>query len=80
MPEDSSNKTQAQAEARQKLMTLRLATRIVLSPTQFFATMRTALNPLAGHSSYPNRPVPEKLKQRLEQEFKQVEVAVKRGA
>jgi len=28
----------------------------------------------------PNRPVPEKLKQRLEQEFKQVEVAVKRGA
>jgi len=34
MPEDSSNKTQAQAEARQKLMTLRLATDgIVLSPT-----------------------------------------------
>jgi len=30
--------------------------------------MRTALNSLAGHySSYPNRPVPEKLKQRLEQ-------------
>jgi len=43
--------------------------------------MRTALNSLAGHySSYPNRPVPEKLKQRLEQEFKQVEVALKRGA
>jgi len=42
--------------------------------------MRTALNSLAGHySSYPNRPVPEKLKQRLEQEFKQVEVALKRG-
>jgi photosystem II Psb27 protein len=43
--------------------------------------MRTALDALAGHySSYPNRPVPEKLKQRLEQEFDQVEVAVKRGA
>ncbi|MEM1309725.1 MAG: photosystem II protein Psb27, partial [Cyanobacteria bacterium P01_H01_bin.153] len=38
-------------------------------------------NGLAGHySSYPNRPVPEKLKQRLEQEFKQVEAALKRGA
>lgn len=46
-----------------------------------FATLRTALNGLAGHySSYPNRPVPEKLKNRLEQEFKQVEAALKRGA
>jgi photosystem II Psb27 protein len=46
-----------------------------------FATLRTALNALAGHySSYPNRPVPEKLRNRLEQEFKQVEAALKRGA
>ncbi|MDB9528751.1 photosystem II protein Psb27 [Oscillatoria sp. CS-180] len=46
-----------------------------------FATLRTALNALAGHySSYPNRPVPEKLKNRLEQEFRQVEAALKRGA
>ncbi|MGF1460070.1 MAG: photosystem II protein Psb27 [Leptolyngbyaceae cyanobacterium] len=46
-----------------------------------FATIRTALNGLAGHySSYPNRPVPDKLKNRLEQEFKQVEAALKRGA
>ena len=46
-----------------------------------FATTRTALNALAGHySSYPNRPIPEKLKKRLEQEFKQVEAALKRGA
>lgn len=46
-----------------------------------FATTRTALNALAGHySSYPNRPVPEKLKNRLEQEFRQVEAALKRGA
>jgi photosystem II Psb27 protein len=43
--------------------------------------MRTALNSLAGHySSYPNRPVPQKLKNRLENEFKQVEAALKRGA
>ncbi len=43
--------------------------------------MRTALNSLAGHySSYPNRPVPQKLKDRLEQEFNQVEAALRRGA
>ncbi|MEO0454983.1 MAG: photosystem II protein Psb27 [Cyanobacteria bacterium P01_A01_bin.114] len=46
-----------------------------------FATMRTALNALAGHySAYPNRPVPEKLKKRLEQEFAQIEAALRRGA
>lgn len=46
-----------------------------------FSTLRTALNALAGHySSYPNRPIPDKLKNRLEQEFKQVEAALKRGA
>jgi photosystem II Psb27 protein len=34
---------------------------------------------LAGHySSYPNRPLPDKLKVRLEQEFKQVEQALSR--
>ncbi|MDE5087515.1 MAG: photosystem II protein Psb27, partial [Trichodesmium sp. St16_bin2-tuft] len=27
----------------------------------------------------PNRPVPDKLKKRLEQEFKQVELALRRG-
>ncbi len=46
-----------------------------------FTTMRTALNSLAGHyASYPNRPVPQKLKDRLELEFNQVETAVNRGA
>ncbi|NET47753.1 MAG: photosystem II protein Psb27 [Merismopedia sp. SIO2A8] len=46
-----------------------------------FRTMQTALNALAGHySSYGNRPVPKKLQDRLEQEFKQVEAALRRGA
>lgn len=46
-----------------------------------FTTMRTALNAIAGHyTSYPNRPLPDKLKTRLEQEFRQVEGALKRGA
>ena len=50
-----------------------------LAKLNSFTTMRTALNSLAGHySSYPNRPVPEKLKKRIAQEFKQVELALKR--
>ena len=82
-PEDSPVKAQAQAEARQRIndFTARYRRNTGVSTLNSFATMRTALNSLAGHySSYPNRPVPEKLKQRLEQEFKQVEVALKRGA
>jgi len=46
-----------------------------------FTTMRTALNSLAGHySSYPNRPVPQKMKDRLGQEFKQIETSLERGS
>lgn len=45
-----------------------------------FTTMQTALNSLAGfYTSYGNRPLPEKLKNRLLQEFKEVEIALKRG-
>lgn len=83
MPEDSPNKAQAQAEARQKINEFAAYYRrdSAVSDLNSFTTMRTALNSLAGHySSYPNRPVPQKLKQRLELEFKQVEAALKRGA
>jgi photosystem II Psb27 protein len=46
-----------------------------------FTTMQTALNSLAAHyTAYPNRPIPDKLKERLDKEFKQVEAAIKRGA
>ncbi len=52
-----------------------------LTKLSSFTTMRTALNSLAAHySAYPNRPLPQKLKDRVEQEFKQVEAALKRGA
>ena len=64
-------------------MTFQLATNGLnsVSGLSSFTTMRTALNSLAGHySSYPNRPVPQKLKTRLEQELQQVESALKRGA
>jgi photosystem II Psb27 protein len=82
LPEASPDKAQAQAEARQKIneFTARYRRDSAVTGLNSFATMQTALNSLAGHySSYPNRPVPQKLKQRLDQEFKQVEAALKRG-
>ncbi len=45
-----------------------------------FTTMQTALNSLAGYyTSYGNRPLPEKLKSRLKQEFNQVEFSLTKG-
>jgi photosystem II Psb27 protein len=45
-----------------------------------FTTMQTALNSLAGYyTSYGTRPLPEKLKSRLKQEFNQVEFSLKKG-
>jgi len=80
---DSPDKVAVRAEARKNINDF--ASRYQRDPSILklgsFTTMRTALNSLAGHySSYPNRPVPEKLKTRLEQEFQQVEVSLKRGA
>lgn len=82
-PDGAPAKGAAQAQARQLINDFaaryRRDTSVLKLPS--FTTMRTALNSLAGHySSYPNRPVPQKLKDRLEQEFKQVEAAINRGS
>ena len=46
-----------------------------------FTTMQTALNSIAGHyTNYPNRPVPEALKDRVSKELKKAENAATRGA
>ena len=46
-----------------------------------FTTMQTALNSLAGHyANYPNRPVPEALRDRLTKELNKAEGTVVRGA
>jgi photosystem II Psb27 protein len=79
---DSPNKAAIQAEARQKIndFSARYQRDGSVSGLSSFTTMRTALNSLAGYySSYPNRPLPEKLKKRLEQELQQVESALRRG-
>lgn len=82
LPEDDPEKAQSQAVAREKIneFAARYQRDTSVAALNSFTTMRTALNSLAGHySSYPNRPVPQKLKQRLQQEFKQVEASLSRG-
>ncbi|MEL6880791.1 MAG: photosystem II protein Psb27 [Cyanobacteria bacterium J06607_10] len=83
LPKDAPDKAQLQDEAKAKIngFASRYRRNGSVSNLSSFATMRTALNALAGHySSYPNRPVPQKLQDRLEQEFRQVEAALRRGA
>lgn len=83
LPDDDPSKAAAQADARTKINSFIALYRRDdnLTSLTSFTTMRTALNSLAGHySSYPNRPIPEKLKNRLEQEFRQVELALDREA
>ncbi len=78
---DDPEKAVAEAEARNLIndFAARYRRDSAVATLSSYTTIRTALNALAGHySSYPNRPVPEKLKQRLEQEFRQVEAALKR--
>ena len=81
LPADALSLPEVRAEARQQINAFAARYRRSASAASLssFATMQTALNALAGHySSYPNRPIPQKLKNRLEQEFKQVEAALRR--
>ncbi|MGC9504855.1 photosystem II protein Psb27 [Baaleninema sp.] len=83
LPEGTPEKMTAQAEARQNIDDFFSLYRrdSSVSSLPSFTTMRTALDALAGHyRSYGNRPLSPKLKKRLEQEFRQVEAALKRGA
>lgn len=83
LPDDSPEKVPVQAQARQLIndFSARYRREDSLTRLNSYTTMRTALNSLAGHySSYPNRPIPQKLKDRLETEFKQIELAINRGA
>ena len=83
LPADALELPEARAKARQQINSFSARYRRSASASSLssFATMQTALNALAGHySSYPNRPIPAKLKARLEQEFKQVELALRREA
>ncbi len=81
LTDDSPEKAAAQADAKGKINSYisQYRRNSKVSGSQSYMSMATALNGLASHyNSTPNRPIPEKLKKRLEQEFKQVEIALKR--
>jgi photosystem II Psb27 protein len=81
--ENTPEKTTAQSLARQNIndFSSRYRTDPALTKLGSYTSMRTALNSLAAHyAAYPNRPVPEKLKENLAQKFQQIEAALERGA
>jgi photosystem II Psb27 protein len=83
LADDAPDKAASQATARNLIndFAARYRRDSKVSGLPSFTTMQTALNALAGHySSYPNRPIPEKLKARLNKEFKRVELSIKRGS
>ncbi len=80
-PDDDPNKAENQAAAGALISEYvsRYRRKPKLAGSASFMTMATALNGIAGHyNSYPNRPLPQRLKDRLEQEFKQAKIALKR--
>jgi photosystem II Psb27 protein len=80
---DDPGRPEAESQAR-SLMTgyvARYRPRSAINGLGSFTTMQTAVNSLAGHyTNYPNRPLPDALKERLTKELKKAEVNVTRGA
>lgn len=82
LPDDADNKKEVVTLAREQIndYASRYRRDDNVAGLRSFTTMQTALNALAGYyGSYGTRPLPEKLKKRLNQEFNQVEVSLKRG-
>ncbi|MEN9565590.1 MAG: hypothetical protein RLZZ69_786 [Cyanobacteriota bacterium] len=82
LPDDATNKKDVVGLARKQISDYasRYRRNSQTAGLRSFTTMQTALNAIAGYySSYGNRPLPEKLKNRLDQEFKLVEISLKRG-
>lgn len=83
LPEDAQNKAAIQNQAREQINDYisRYRRESKSGGLKSFTTMQTALNSLAGYyTAYGSRPLPPKLKERLKLEFKQVQVALERGA
>ena len=82
LPDDAANKKEVVTLARRQISDYasRYRRNSKTAGLRSFTTMQTALHAIAGYySSYGNRPVPEKLRKRLDQEFKQVEISLKRN-
>jgi photosystem II Psb27 protein len=82
LPADAPDRSEVQANARLQMNEYmsRYRRDDKVSGLRSFTTMQTALNALAGYySSFGNRPLPTKLKDRLAKEFDTVNISVKRG-
>ena len=78
-----ADENETQPEARDEALGLitayisRYRNRPQVNGTTSFTTMQTALNAMAGHyKTFPNRPNPEKLKERLNKELSRAEKIV----
>lgn len=82
LPNDAPNRAEVQEAARVQMNDYmsRYRRDSKVSGLRSFTTMQTALNALAGYySSFGSRPLPEKLKNRLTDEFGKATLAVNRG-
>jgi photosystem II Psb27 protein len=83
MGADDPGRAEAETQARSLMngYVARYRPRSAVNSLGSFTTMQTAVNSLAGHyTNYPNRPLPDALKERLTKELKKAEVNVSRGA
>ena len=82
LPTDAPERGDAETSARGLIndYMARYRPRHAVNGLSSFTTMQTALNSLAGHyTNYPNRPVPEALRDRVGKELKKAEIQATRG-
>ncbi len=80
-PKDASNKDDVREDSLSLITDYisRYRNRGLVNKTQSFTTMQTALNAMAGHyKNFASRPLPEKLKERLNKELSLAEKMVLR--
>mgnify|MGYP001472309277 CR=1 FL=1 len=80
-PKDASNRNEIKDEALSLITDYisRYRNRGMINTTQSFTTMQTALNAMAGHyKNFASRPLPDKLKERLNKELSIAEKMVLR--
>ena len=83
LPADDPGRSESETQARALINSYmaRYRPRPDVNGLASFTTMQTALNSLAGHyANYPNRPVPDALRDRLTKELKKAETGAVRGA
>jgi photosystem II Psb27 protein len=82
LPADDPGRSEAETSARALIndYMARYRPQPKVNGLASFTTMQTALNSLAGHyANYPNRPVPDALRDRVSKELKKAETGVVRG-